>query len=90
MCFHIGGHSSYFVIDSTTGQIVSQSKFDYDAAGVIQLFDQLQLSVVDSNVNTIASPQALTVTLQDINDNAPKCSPAFYAATIAENSNAGK
>ena len=45
--------------------------------------------MTDRGGNTLATPQQLTVTIRDINDNAPVCSPALIATSIDEGAAAG-
>ncbi|XP_076447693.1 protocadherin Fat 4-like [Babylonia areolata] len=82
-----GNHAQYFTIDPATGAITVNTKLDRDGAGAITVFNQLQLDVIDKGGNS--ATQTLTVTLQDINDNAPTCSPSLYSTSLAENTGSG-
>ncbi|KAL8623682.1 hypothetical protein ACOMHN_046501 [Nucella lapillus] len=82
-----GSQAKYFTVNKDTGAITANTKMDRDA-GSTTVFNQLFLTVTDAGGNT--SPQKqLTVTLKDVNDNAPTCTPSLYIASLAENTGVG-
>ncbi|ESO89854.1 hypothetical protein LOTGIDRAFT_164541 [Lottia gigantea] len=78
-----GPHSTFFQIDNGDGSIRFAEKLDRDGAGAIIVYDQLIVRVTDGGGNTDSN--GLSVTLQDINDNTPICTPSSYFTSTPEN-----
>ena len=71
----------------STGTITTSQVLDYDITTPITTYS-ITLNVQDAAGNAMA--QALTVTLNDINDNAPICTPNIYYRDVTENTASGK
>ncbi|PVD25347.1 hypothetical protein C0Q70_15847 [Pomacea canaliculata] len=82
-----GSQASYFSIDSSTGDVIVTQQLDRDAASAITVFDQLTVTVTDAAGHR--ATHALQLTLTDINDNSPACSPSVIAVSVSENTAAG-
>lgn len=83
-----GSQASYFSIDSSTGDVIVTQQLDRDAASAITVFDQLTVTVTDAAGHR--ATHALQLTLTDINDNSPACSPSVIAVSVSENTAAGE
>ncbi|XP_041349528.1 protocadherin alpha-13-like [Gigantopelta aegis] len=80
-----GAHAAYFNVDST-GVITTSQVLDYDITSPITTYS-ITLNVLDAASHSLATP--LTVTLNDINDNTPICTPNIYYRDVTENTASG-
>ncbi|ETN76935.1 cadherin domain protein [Necator americanus] len=74
-----------FRLDRTSGTLRVNSKLDREQYPVIEL----RIFARDRGKPPLTSSSLITVTLTDVNDNAPKFDQAFYDLYIAENSPVG-
>ncbi|KAK7101767.1 hypothetical protein V1264_020097 [Littorina saxatilis] len=79
-----GLHANQFYVNPSTGEIKALRQLDRDATGATTFFT-MDLTVTDQGSNS--ATETLEVTLTDINDNPPVCTPALYSSTVPENSN---
>ncbi|XP_071083747.1 protocadherin Fat 4-like [Haliotis cracherodii] len=80
----LGADTKYLQIDATTGTLTIRDRIDYDF-GLTSLDVTVQVS--DSGGNTAS--QAVTFTVNDINDNSPICSPGSVVVTVPEGTGGG-
>ncbi|CAD5114116.1 DgyrCDS3263 [Dimorphilus gyrociliatus] len=73
--------ASLFQINQATGEIAVASSLDYEAATKV-----FKLTVVATDGGGAQGSGTVTVSIDDVNDNAPSCTTELYAATIDENS----
>ncbi|XP_067685433.1 protocadherin Fat 4-like [Haliotis asinina] len=78
-----GIHATYFIIDTSSGQVTLAQVLDFDAPAAVTTFDQLTLTVADSSGNSAVA--ALVLTLLDLNDNTPVCTQTVYTVDVTEN-----
>lgn len=78
-------YSSSFSIDSLTGLIKTAKELDREGSN-----DEYVLTVVASDSGSSTVTGTMTVTINDLNDNKPECSPNTYYANVNENSASGK
>ncbi|KAL4226469.1 hypothetical protein ACF0H5_014452 [Mactra antiquata] len=82
--------STYFGIDSTSGDIALIAVLDYDTIAT-NPFELVAVATDDgTNPSARSTSVTITVTVLDDNDVTPVFSPAVYSASISENDNIGK
>ncbi|XP_076447241.1 protocadherin Fat 4-like [Babylonia areolata] len=77
-----GTDSSVFHIDSLTGAITTAQMLDRETKAV---YDQLVFKVSDEATPPHTATVSLTVSVTDINDVTPTCSPSVYYVSVNEN-----
>ncbi|KAK3109056.1 hypothetical protein FSP39_021996 [Pinctada imbricata] len=70
--------ASFFSIDSTTGAISLSQPLDYETT------TSYELTIVATDGGSLEGTGTVTVSVTDVNDNTPQCSPSAYALTVAE------
>ncbi|KAI8781649.1 protocadherin Fat 3, partial [Biomphalaria glabrata] len=78
--------SSIFTIDHQTGVIILNTKIDADSLPSPKLVYTTVLEVNTSDARS--SSVTLTLTIQDINDNPPRCNELVHYSSVAENTTA--
>ncbi|XP_046568675.1 LOW QUALITY PROTEIN: cadherin EGF LAG seven-pass G-type receptor 2-like [Haliotis rubra] len=76
-----GPNSMFFAIDGSTGNVSVRSPIDYDAG-----YHTLSLTVWVEDLGGNTDHLDITVNIEDVNDNAPTCTPYVHVA-ILENAN---
>ena len=76
-------------MNSNTGAVQANTQLDRDASGATLVYNDLYITATDSG-NIASTPQQLSVTLNDINDNAPVCVPVLVTVSTAENTGDGE
>ncbi|XP_064600895.1 protocadherin Fat 4-like [Liolophura sinensis] len=79
--------SANFQVDTATGKIVLVKELDYEALTTGVKYYVLTVTATDGE--GLQGTGTVTVSVTDVNDNAPTCSPAFRTLTNAENTNVG-
>ncbi|CAD5111751.1 DgyrCDS1030 [Dimorphilus gyrociliatus] len=74
---HNGG--SLFTLESATGILILAGPLDYDSQTTYDI-------VVEATDQTTSINHTVTINIEDVNDNIPKCPMAAYSVHIAENS----
>uniref|UniRef100_A0A182PJ69 Cadherin-related tumor suppressor n=1 Tax=Anopheles epiroticus TaxID=199890 RepID=A0A182PJ69_9DIPT len=77
-----GNERNDFMVNSVTGAVSIRNPLDYD---LIQVY-QLNITAEDLGYKPKRSIAMVTITLTDINDNAPYFNQSVYDAYVAENS----
>ncbi|XP_066284596.1 protocadherin Fat 4-like [Branchiostoma lanceolatum] len=81
-----GNSEGKFYIDSSTGYIMVNKELDREATASYVLI----ATATDGGTSpTRSSTATVSVTVSDVNDNTPLCTPSIYRNTLAENANAG-
>ncbi|XP_060076861.1 protocadherin Fat 4-like [Ylistrum balloti] len=75
--------SSYFGIDITSGSITLTQQLDYET---YQIFE---ITITATDGGGLVATGTVTVSVTDINDNSPVCSPSIYTPTVSETSSTG-
>lgn len=78
-------YSSYFSIDSLQGVIKTAQVLDREGSNDVYV---LNVAATDSGSSTVTGTMTMTIT--DLNDNKPECTPNTYYASIDENTASGK
>ncbi|XP_078597383.1 protocadherin Fat 4-like [Branchiostoma floridae x Branchiostoma japonicum] len=77
--------SGHFHIDSTSGEVLMTSQVDYDTMGFTKT---VTLTVQASDGGTGSDQRSVNttveVTVNDVNDNHPVCTPGLYSGTLDE------
>ncbi|OWF41551.1 Protocadherin Fat 4 [Mizuhopecten yessoensis] len=73
------GGTSYFNIDKTSGNIQLAQTLDYETA------TSYQLTVVATDGGGLTGTGTVTLSVTDVNDNAPICTPSSHVLTVPEN-----
>ena len=82
----LGGNSgTEFTIDSASGVIFTAKTLDYETATSYTL----TVTASDGGSPALSSTSDITVTITDVNDNTPVCSPAVYSPDVLESSATG-
>lgn len=76
-----GNTNNAFNIDSTTGVISTAKALDYETTTSYALV----IKATDNGTPINTSSMTLTITITNVNDNAPKCPSSFLYATVPEN-----
>jgi len=76
--YSIQGQESNFVINASTGIVMSNRAFDAETESEFTL-------VVRANSNGILAQASLTISVVDVNDNPPHFSQSLYNITVREN-----
>jgi hypothetical protein len=76
-----GNDDDCFLIDSNSGQIELKRPFDRETTA----FYNITVSVVDHGTPNMTSHATVSVTILDVNDNAPNCSQSTYVIQVPEN-----
>ncbi|XP_012943596.1 protocadherin Fat 4 [Aplysia californica] len=80
----IGGDTDgVFSVDSS-GKIATQASLDRETTDSYTLIVQ----VIDSGVSPKSVTTSVSVTISDVTDNAPTCSPSYYTKELSETSSA--
>ena len=82
-----GGDAALFSIDSASGAVAFQSPPDFEIP-IGQYADNSYEFNITADDGTYLGEMILTVTVADLNDNAPSFTPDTASATLAENSTA--
>nr|XP_031320215.1 protocadherin-23 [Camelus dromedarius] len=81
-----GNENMAFVLDGASGLLTTTCPLDYE----LNTQHILTLLAVDDGVPTLSSSQTLTITVLDVNDEAPVFKQHLYEASVKENQNAGE
>ncbi|MFT7807568.1 protocadherin-23 isoform X1 [Arapaima gigas] len=81
-----GNDNGHFTLEDKTGVLYLTSSVDYELASV----HTLQVKAVDSGRPPLSSTQLFTVSVLDINDQAPEFDQQEYIATVDENREPGE
>ena len=77
--------SAYFAIDASTAQVTLAQDYDYDD---VNLANEVNLTIRCSDTDGLSDDTIYAITITDINDNNPVCSPSVtsfsltYAQTV--------
>ena len=82
VCYSItaGDSQGYFSIDAATGAIVVSADIDRELVGSVEL----TVRAKDKGTSPLFSTAPITITITDINDNAPVFNPDLYTASLRE------
>ncbi|XP_077987373.1 protocadherin Fat 4-like [Glandiceps talaboti] len=75
-----GDPDAQFQIDSSTGQITIKSPLDREEHSSYSL----TVRVTDGGVPALYDTATVDITVTDVNDKFPSCTPAFFSETVAE------
>ena len=78
-------YSSYFSIDGLQGVIKTAQQLDREGSN-----DVYVLNVVATDSGSSSVTGTMTVTINDLNDNKPECTPNTYYVDVDENTASGK
>ncbi|XP_019623295.1 PREDICTED: protocadherin Fat 4-like [Branchiostoma belcheri] len=77
--------SSHFHVDSASGEVLMTSQVDYDTMGVTKTATlTVQAADGGSGSDQRSANTTVEVTVNDVNDNRPVCTPSLYSGTLAE------
>ncbi|XP_067685464.1 protocadherin Fat 4-like [Haliotis asinina] len=79
-----GPDSIFFAINGNTGNISVRNPIDYEAG-----YHALSVAVWVEDLGGNTDHLDITVQIEDVNDNAPTCTPSIVHVTIPENTNNG-
>ncbi|XP_045165424.2 cadherin-23-like [Mercenaria mercenaria] len=71
--------SAYFSIDPTTAQVTLAQDYDYDD---VHLANEVNLTIRCSDTDGLSDDTTYTITITDINDNNPICSPSVTSFSL--------
>ncbi|CAD5124818.1 DgyrCDS13080 [Dimorphilus gyrociliatus] len=78
--------NNWFDVDENNGEVRLRSKIDYDALTVAGRTVDLLVRVEDKSTTSVRSATlTISVTITDVSDEDPSCTPASYDTTINEN-----
>ncbi|CAH1264999.1 FAT4 [Branchiostoma lanceolatum] len=82
--------SGHFHVDSASGEVLLTSQVDYDTMGVIKMVT-LTVRAADggSGSDQRSANATVEVTVNDVNDNQPVCTPSLYSGTLTEDATDG-
>ncbi|XP_033745650.1 LOW QUALITY PROTEIN: protocadherin Fat 4-like [Pecten maximus] len=75
--------SPYFSIDASTGSITLAQTLDYETT------TSYEITVTATDGGSLVGTGTVTVSVTDVNDNIPICSPSAYSSTVSESSSTG-
>ncbi|XP_060076862.1 protocadherin Fat 4-like [Ylistrum balloti] len=75
--------SPYFSIDGSTGSITLAQSLDYETT------TSYEITVTATDGGGLVGTGTVTVSVTDVNDNIPVCSPSAYSSTVSESSSTG-
>ncbi|XP_069101569.1 cadherin-23-like [Argopecten irradians] len=75
--------SPYFNIDTSTGSITLAQALDYETT------TSYEITVTATDGGGLVVTGTVTVSVTDVNDNIPVCSPSAYSSTVSESSATG-
>ncbi|KAJ1073664.1 hypothetical protein K5549_006902 [Capra hircus] len=81
-----GNENMAFMLDESSGFLTTASPLDYE----IKSQHILTLLALDGGTPTLSSSQTLTITVLDVNDEAPVFKQHLYEASVKENQNPGE
>ncbi|XP_036097828.1 protocadherin-23 [Molossus molossus] len=81
-----GNENMAFMLDESSGFLTTACSLDYE----IKTQHILTLLALDDGIPTLSSSQTLTVTVLDVNDEAPVFQQHLYQASVKENQNPGE
>ncbi|XP_040107285.1 protocadherin-23 [Oryx dammah] len=81
-----GNEDMAFMLDESSGFLTTASPLDYE----IKSQHILTLLALDGGTPTLSSSQTLTITVLDVNDEAPVFKQHLYEASVKENQNPGE
>ncbi|TKC50648.1 hypothetical protein EI555_010852, partial [Monodon monoceros] len=81
-----GNENMAFMLDESSGLLTTTSPLDYELKGQYIL----TLLALDGGTPTLSSSQTLTITVLDVNDEAPVFKQHLYEASVKENQNPGE
>uniref|UniRef100_A0A8D1G266 Cadherin domain-containing protein n=1 Tax=Sus scrofa TaxID=9823 RepID=A0A8D1G266_PIG len=81
-----GNENMAFMLDETSGLLTTTHPLDYE----IKTQHVLTLLALDDGMPTLSSSQTLTITVLDVNDEAPVFKQHLYEASVKENENPGE
>ncbi|XP_048371372.1 protocadherin gamma-A6-like isoform X10 [Sphaerodactylus townsendi] len=76
-------YSKFFLLNSTTGEIILKGTLDYETSSLYQL------EVQATDGGGLSDTSKVMVSVTDLNDNAPELAVTFVINSVAENSPAG-
>ena len=82
--FSMNNHANFY-LDTNTGEIFIKASLDYETS-TSYTFDVV---AHDRGVSPRSATVGVTITVTDINDETPSCSPVLQTVTFAENTAAG-
>jgi hypothetical protein len=85
-CSLVSGHDDKFSVDATSGGVSVAGSLDRETVASYTIVVKV---VVDHGTPSLSSTSQLSVTVLDVNDNAPAFSSTSYSHSIIENSAAG-
>lgn len=71
--------SAYFAINSSTAEVSLAQDFDYDD---VNLANEVNLTIRCSDTDGLSDDTTYSITIQDINDNSPICSPSATSFSL--------
>lgn len=80
-----GDSTNVFQLNENTGEILLQQVLDFDTLAVTEY--ELEILATDAGLNSAST--TVTVTVTDVSDEPPECSPEAYIVTVAEDESAG-
>ncbi|XP_021371826.1 cadherin-23-like isoform X5 [Mizuhopecten yessoensis] len=75
--------SPYFSIDGSTGSITLAQALDYETT------TSYLITITATDGGGLVGTGTVTVSVTDVNDNIPVCSPSAYSSTVSESSSTG-
>ncbi|XP_057583647.1 protocadherin-23 isoform X1 [Hippopotamus amphibius kiboko] len=81
-----GNENMAFMLDESSGLLTTTSPLDYELKSQYIL----TLLALDGGTPTLSSSQTLTITVLDVNDEAPVFKQHLYEASVKENQNPGE
>ena len=68
-----------FLISQTSGKMYLRRPFDFDS-----MSDSVYNVTVEASDGELNSSAVITITVTDVNDNVPRCTPTFVNVTVDE------